>query len=141
MCLCFAGVVLISLALCADAVIGNVQEKAMKLHNGSNSEMVNGFLHIYSHMYIYVYVFLEKNICRCDKFVGAQDRWAKSLSIIVLITAAQCHAEHFIGLVGKLNKLIGYAPFKINVTGGVFLFVFFKYILHSLMFIIVLRHF
>uniref|UniRef100_A0A3P8YYH0 Adenosine 3'-phospho 5'-phosphosulfate transporter 2 n=2 Tax=Esox lucius TaxID=8010 RepID=A0A3P8YYH0_ESOLU len=34
------GVILISLALCADAAIGNVQEKAMKLHNGSNSEMV-----------------------------------------------------------------------------------------------------
>ncbi|OCT76432.1 hypothetical protein XELAEV_18031632mg [Xenopus laevis] len=33
------GVLLISMALCADAVIGNVQEKAMKLHNGSNSEM------------------------------------------------------------------------------------------------------
>ncbi|KAM4834699.1 adenosine 3'-phospho 5'-phosphosulfate transporter 2 isoform 2-T2 [Thomomys bottae] len=33
------GVMLISLALCADAVIGNVQEKAMKLHNASNSEM------------------------------------------------------------------------------------------------------
>ncbi|XP_034886717.1 adenosine 3'-phospho 5'-phosphosulfate transporter 2 isoform X2 [Mirounga leonina] len=33
------GVILISLALCADAVIGNVQEKAMKLHNASNSEM------------------------------------------------------------------------------------------------------
>ncbi|RXM28655.1 Adenosine 3'-phospho 5'-phosphosulfate transporter 2 [Acipenser ruthenus] len=33
------GLVLITLALCADAVIGNVQEKAMKLHNGSNSEM------------------------------------------------------------------------------------------------------
>lgn len=33
--------ILISLALCADAVIGNVQEKAMKLHNASNSEMVN----------------------------------------------------------------------------------------------------
>uniref|UniRef100_A0A8D2B866 Adenosine 3'-phospho 5'-phosphosulfate transporter 2 n=1 Tax=Sciurus vulgaris TaxID=55149 RepID=A0A8D2B866_SCIVU len=32
-------VMLISLALCADAVIGNVQEKAMKLHNASNSEM------------------------------------------------------------------------------------------------------
>lgn len=28
------------MALCADAAIGNVQEKAMKLHNGSNSEMV-----------------------------------------------------------------------------------------------------
>lgn len=36
-----AGVLLISLALCADAAIGNVQEKAMKLHNGSNSEMVH----------------------------------------------------------------------------------------------------
>lgn len=35
------GVLLISLALCADAAIGNVQEKAMKLHNGSNSEMVH----------------------------------------------------------------------------------------------------
>lgn len=35
-----SGVLLISLALCADAAIGNVQEKAMKLHNGSNSEMV-----------------------------------------------------------------------------------------------------
>ncbi|OBS67711.1 hypothetical protein A6R68_03748, partial [Neotoma lepida] len=32
------GVMLISLALCADAVIGNVQEKAMKLHSASNSE-------------------------------------------------------------------------------------------------------
>lgn len=40
MCLIFTGVILISLALCADAAIGNVQEKAMKLHNGSNSEMV-----------------------------------------------------------------------------------------------------
>ncbi|XP_069776953.1 adenosine 3'-phospho 5'-phosphosulfate transporter 2 isoform X2 [Narcine bancroftii] len=34
-----AGIALISMALCADAAIGNVQEKAMKLHNGSNSEM------------------------------------------------------------------------------------------------------
>lgn len=34
------GVILISMALCADAAIGNVQEKAMKLHNGTNSEMV-----------------------------------------------------------------------------------------------------
>lgn len=39
-CVCRTGVLLISLALCADAAIGNVQEKAMKLHNGSNSEMV-----------------------------------------------------------------------------------------------------
>ncbi|KAM4688307.1 adenosine 3'-phospho 5'-phosphosulfate transporter 2 isoform 2-T2 [Discoglossus pictus] len=47
------GVFLISLALCADAVIGNVQEKAMKLHNGSNSEMV-----LYSYSIGFVYIFL-----------------------------------------------------------------------------------
>lgn len=37
----YPGVILISLALCVDAVIGNVQEKAMKLHSASNSEMVS----------------------------------------------------------------------------------------------------
>ncbi|XP_043921358.1 adenosine 3'-phospho 5'-phosphosulfate transporter 2 isoform X2 [Protopterus annectens] len=47
------GVILISLALCADAAIGNVQEKAMKLHNGSNSEMV---LYSYSIGFIYILV-------------------------------------------------------------------------------------
>ena len=35
-----AGVLLISLALCADAVIGNVQEKALKQYSASNLEMV-----------------------------------------------------------------------------------------------------
>ena len=34
------GVLLISLALCADAAIGNYQEKALKQHKGSNVEMV-----------------------------------------------------------------------------------------------------
>ncbi|KAM5157666.1 adenosine 3'-phospho 5'-phosphosulfate transporter 2 isoform 1-T1 [Mantella aurantiaca] len=47
------GVMLISMALCADAVIGNVQEKAMKLHNGSNSEMV-----LYSYSIGFVYILL-----------------------------------------------------------------------------------
>ncbi|KAG5197346.1 hypothetical protein JEQ12_010800 [Ovis aries] len=47
------GVVLISLALCADAVIGNVQEKVMKLHNASNSEMV-----LYSYSIGFVYILL-----------------------------------------------------------------------------------
>ncbi|XP_026869426.2 adenosine 3'-phospho 5'-phosphosulfate transporter 2 isoform X2 [Electrophorus electricus] len=47
------GVILISLALCADAAIGNVQEKAMKLHNGSNSEMV-----LYSYSIGFVYILL-----------------------------------------------------------------------------------
>ncbi|XP_075869835.1 adenosine 3'-phospho 5'-phosphosulfate transporter 2 isoform X1 [Nelusetta ayraudi] len=45
------GVMLISMALCADAAIGNVQEKAMKLHNGSNSEMV---LYSYSIGFVYI---------------------------------------------------------------------------------------
>lgn len=34
------GVILISLALCADGAIGNVQEKAMKQHEASNTEIV-----------------------------------------------------------------------------------------------------
>lgn len=34
------GVLLITLALCADAAIGNVQEKALKAHSASNVEMV-----------------------------------------------------------------------------------------------------
>uniref|UniRef100_A0AAY4BE94 Adenosine 3'-phospho 5'-phosphosulfate transporter 2 n=1 Tax=Denticeps clupeoides TaxID=299321 RepID=A0AAY4BE94_9TELE len=45
------GVILISMALCADAAIGNVQEKAMKLHSGSNSEMV---LYSYSIGFAYI---------------------------------------------------------------------------------------
>ncbi|XP_059380362.1 adenosine 3'-phospho 5'-phosphosulfate transporter 2-like isoform X2 [Carassius carassius] len=47
------GVIFISLALCADAAIGNVQEKAMKLHNGTNSEMV-----LYSYSIGFVYILL-----------------------------------------------------------------------------------
>ena len=35
------GVILVSGALCADAVIGNVQEKQMKLHKASNVEVVS----------------------------------------------------------------------------------------------------
>lgn len=33
------GVLMISLALVADAIIGNVQEKTIKQHNASNSEV------------------------------------------------------------------------------------------------------
>jgi drug/metabolite transporter (DMT)-like permease len=35
------GYVMISLALVADAIIGNVQEKAMRAHNASNEEVVS----------------------------------------------------------------------------------------------------
>lgn len=40
---CFTGVILISLALCADGAIGNVQEKAMKQHEASNTEIVSQY--------------------------------------------------------------------------------------------------
>ena len=46
-----AGVILISMALCADAVIGNVQEKALKEHSSSNVEMV-----LYSYAVGFLYI-------------------------------------------------------------------------------------
>jgi adenosine 3'-phospho 5'-phosphosulfate transporter B3 len=36
----FSGIILITLALCADAMIGNVQEKAMKTYSSTNTEVV-----------------------------------------------------------------------------------------------------
>ncbi|ELU03367.1 hypothetical protein CAPTEDRAFT_169370 [Capitella teleta] len=47
------GILLISLALCADAVIGNVQEKVMKQYSASNTEMV-----LYSYAIGTVYIFI-----------------------------------------------------------------------------------
>lgn len=45
------GVILVMLALVADAVIGNVQEKAMKKHKSSNTEMI---LYSYSIGFLYI---------------------------------------------------------------------------------------
>lgn len=42
----FRGYVMISLALVADAIIGNVQEKTMKAHGATNTEMVICFLKV-----------------------------------------------------------------------------------------------
>lgn len=47
------GVVLIVGALCADAAIGNVQEKQMKLHKASNIEVV---LYSYSIGFLYILI-------------------------------------------------------------------------------------
>lgn len=47
------GVIMISMALLCDAIIGNVQEKAMKTYNASNTEVV-----LYSYSIGCVYVFL-----------------------------------------------------------------------------------
>merc|ERR1719150_3706359 len=48
----FTGVVMIGLALVADAVIGNVQEKTIKQYNASNSEVV-----LFSYSIGFVYLF------------------------------------------------------------------------------------
>ncbi|XP_033105298.1 adenosine 3'-phospho 5'-phosphosulfate transporter 2-like [Anneissia japonica] len=47
------GVLMISLALCADAVIGNIQEKTMKAYNATNTEVV-----LYSYAIGSTYIFL-----------------------------------------------------------------------------------
>jgi len=41
------GIILISLTLCVDAVIGNVQEKTMKEYKSSNSEMVSFWVFLF----------------------------------------------------------------------------------------------
>ncbi|XP_050539232.1 adenosine 3'-phospho 5'-phosphosulfate transporter 2 [Daktulosphaira vitifoliae] len=49
----FLGVILISLALFCDALIGNFQEKMMKKHNATNAEIV-----LYSYFIGFLYLFL-----------------------------------------------------------------------------------
>ncbi|XP_033644818.1 adenosine 3'-phospho 5'-phosphosulfate transporter 2-like [Asterias rubens] len=52
------GIAMISAALCADAVIGNVQEKAMKAHQASNNEVV---LYSYGIGFFYILFYLASN--------------------------------------------------------------------------------
>jgi adenosine 3'-phospho 5'-phosphosulfate transporter B3 len=64
------GVVMICSALMCDAIIGNVQEKSMKNHQASNTEVV-----LYSYSIGFVYLFfimlfsgeLQKGISFCSK--------------------------------------------------------------------------
>lgn len=49
------GVIMISTALLCDAIIGNVQEKSMKNHNASNSEVV---LYSYGIGFVYLLMFM-----------------------------------------------------------------------------------
>lgn len=67
------GIVMVMGALIADAVIGNVQEKAMKQHNSSNTEMV---LYSYSIGFFYILfweVFLNFRILEAIKFSNQVD--------------------------------------------------------------------
>lgn len=56
------GYVMISLALVADAIIGNVQEKAIKNHKASNSEVV-----FYSYSIGFVYILIG-TLCSGELF-------------------------------------------------------------------------
>lgn len=62
------GVILISGALCADAAIGNVQEKQMKLHKSSNIEVV-----LYSYSIGFIYILLGELFF--DDLHGAFNFW------------------------------------------------------------------
>ncbi len=57
----FTGVIMLSVALVADAVVGNVQEKAMKAHKASNPEVI-----LYSYgigtLYLAVYLLFSGNL-------------------------------------------------------------------------------
>lgn len=79
------GVVLISLALCADAVIGNVQEKALKAHKSSNTEMV-----LYSYGIGFIYIFLglvfSGGLWPAFKFCSQNPVQAYGLAFIFSIT-------------------------------------------------------
>ncbi|EDO32018.1 predicted protein, partial [Nematostella vectensis] len=59
------GVVFISLALCADAVIGNVQEKTMKAYRSTNTEVV---LYSYGIGFVYILVGLTVSGSLLDAF-------------------------------------------------------------------------
>lgn len=58
------GVIIISLALLCDAIIGNVQEKNMKLYNASTTEVV---LYSYSIGFVYIFIIM---LLTGDLFAG-----------------------------------------------------------------------
>jgi adenosine 3'-phospho 5'-phosphosulfate transporter B3 len=72
----FKGILMINLALVADAVIGNVQEKAMKKYGASNSEVV---LYSYSFGIIYLLVALILSGRLTPAITTANQVWIKNL--------------------------------------------------------------
>jgi adenosine 3'-phospho 5'-phosphosulfate transporter B3 len=69
------GVILISGALCADAAIGNVQEKQMKAYKASNVEVV-----LYSYSIGFVYILVGELLF--DNFFDALVFWLKVRKLI-----------------------------------------------------------
>jgi solute carrier family 35 (adenosine 3'-phospho 5'-phosphosulfate transporter), member B3 len=61
------GVITVLCALCADAIIGNIQEKAMKKFDSSNTEMI-----LYSYSIGFIYIFIWELIIS-QKLVSAME--------------------------------------------------------------------
>ncbi|XP_071118629.1 adenosine 3'-phospho 5'-phosphosulfate transporter 2-like [Haliotis cracherodii] len=79
------GVILISLALCSDGAIGNVQEKTMKKYSASNSEMV---LYSYGVGFLYILVGLSVSGQIVPAFVFCQDHIVKTYGYAVLFSVS-----------------------------------------------------
>lgn len=105
------GVVLISMALCADAVIGNVQEKAMKAHKSSNTEVV---LYSYSIGFVYIFVglILSGGLGPAFKFCAQNPFQAYGLSFLFSISG-------YLGITFVLTLIKAFgALLAVTVTTG-----------------------
>ncbi|BFZ00032.1 hypothetical protein BsWGS_03071 [Bradybaena similaris] len=77
------GVVLISLALCADGAIGNVQEKTLKQHGASNGEMV---LYSYGIGFVYILVGLVLSGSLLPAFYFCQEHPVETYGYAVIFS-------------------------------------------------------
>ncbi|CAE1250918.1 SLC35B3 [Acanthosepion pharaonis] len=103
------GIFVIMLALCADAVIGNVQEKVMKQFNCSNIEMV-----LYScsigFVYIFVGLLLTGNLLPAIRFCSKHPTHTYGYAFIFSITG-------YLGLVSVLTLVKSFgALIAVTVT-------------------------
>ncbi|KAH9492093.1 hypothetical protein Btru_029466 [Bulinus truncatus] len=78
------GVVLISLALCADGAIGNVQEKTLKQYGASNGEMV---LYSYSIGFLYILIGLLLSGSILPAFYFCQQHPVETYGYAVIFSA------------------------------------------------------
>lgn len=103
------GIFVIMLALCADAVIGNVQEKVMKQFNCSNIEMV-----LYScsigFVYIFVGLLLTGNLLPAIRFCSEHPTFTYGYAFIFSITG-------YLGLISVLTLVKSFgALIAVTVT-------------------------
>ncbi|XP_052096488.1 adenosine 3'-phospho 5'-phosphosulfate transporter 2-like [Mytilus californianus] len=98
------GVILISLALLADGAIGNVQEKALKQYQGSNSEMV---LYSYSIGFIYILVGLVVSGKLLPAFEFCKDYSVETYGYAVIFSiSGYCGVNIVLTLVKSFGALI-----------------------------------